>query len=270
MTQRPAALTLRNRLVSDLIQTPLFGLATIGFGSLSIASSIVDKQGSLQHKIARAWAKTTVRISLSRLTIVGAENLKKAPVAVYAANHTSYMDTPVLFAALPFQFRILAKQQLWKVPFIGWHLDRSGQIPVDISTQRSAVSSLGAGVRALKAGMPLVVFPEGGRTVTGHPQDFQSGAAFLAIRAQVPLVPMALVGVYGLLPIHTRQFHPRPLKLIVGEPIDTANYTTRQIDQLNNRLRDEVSRMYYENGGMPEPEMQPETSTVSSALEQNQ
>jgi 1-acyl-sn-glycerol-3-phosphate acyltransferase len=160
MTQRPVALPLGRRMVSDLIQTPLFGLATIGFGSLSIASSFLDKQGSLQHKIARAWAKTTVRISLSRLTIIGAENFKKAPVAVYASNHTSYMDTPVLFAALPFQFRILAKQQLWKVPFIGWHLDRSGQIPVDISTQRSAISSLGAGVRALKAGMPLVVFPE--------------------------------------------------------------------------------------------------------------
>ena len=118
--------------------------------------------------------------------------------------------------------------------------------------------------------MPLVVFPEGGRTETGHPQDFQSGAAYLAIRAQVPLVPMALVGVYGLLPIHTRQFHPRPLKLIVGEPISTLGYTTRQIDQLNNRLRDEVNRMYYENGGMPEPETQPEGSTISNALEQNQ
>jgi 1-acyl-sn-glycerol-3-phosphate acyltransferase len=270
MTERPSALSWRDRLVSDLIQTPLFGLATIGFGSLSIASSVADKQGSLQHKIARAWAKTTLHISLSPLEIVGAENLRKVPVAVYAANHTSYMDTPVLFAALPFQFRILAKQQLWKVPFIGWHLDRSGQIPVDVSTQRSAISSLGAGVRALKAGMPLVVFPEGGRTETGHPQDFQSGASFLAIRAQVPLVPMALVGVYGLLPIHTRQFHPRPLKLIVGEPIDTADYTTRQIDQLNKRLRSEVSRMYYENGGMPEPQPQPDTTTVSPSLEQNQ
>ena len=211
MTRRPSPLPLHTRLLSNVIQAPLFGLATIGFGSLSLATSFVDKHGRVQHKIARAWARTTMSTSLSRLTILGEENLHKAPVAVYAANHTSYMDTPVLFAALPFQFRILAKQQLWKIPFIGWHLDRSGQIAVDVSTQRSAVSSLGAAVRALKSGMPLVVFPEGGRTETGHPQAFQSGAAYLAIRAQVPLVPMALVGVYGLLPITPTSFTPGPL-----------------------------------------------------------
>jgi 1-acyl-sn-glycerol-3-phosphate acyltransferase len=67
----------------------------------------------------------------SSLTVRGAENLGKCPVAVYASNHTSYMDTPVMFASLPFQFRILAKKELWPIAFIGWYLDRSGQIPID-------------------------------------------------------------------------------------------------------------------------------------------
>ena len=219
MTERPDSLTLGNRLFSDLIQTPLFGLATIGFGSLSIASSIVDKRGRLQHKIARTWAKTTVRISRSPLTIVGAENLQKTPVAVYAANHTSYMDTPVLFAALPFQFRILGKATAlegslhWLAPRPVW-ADSGRYIHPAIRNLEPWRRRTSPESRDALGGLP-----EGGRTETGHPQDFQSGAAYLAIRAQVPLVPMALVGVYGLLPIHTRQFHPRPLKLIVGEPI---------------------------------------------------
>ena len=269
MIPRPSPLPRRYSMFSNVVQAPLFALATIGFGSLSIASSFLDREGRLQHKIARIWARTTIRLSLSPVTVIGAENLRRTPVAVYACNHTSYMDTPVLFSALPFQFRILAKQQLWKLPFIGWHLDRSGQIPVDTTTQRSSIASLSAGVRALKGGMPLVVFPEGGRTMTGHPQTFLSGAAYLALRAQVPLVPMALIDVYGLLPIHARQFHPRPLKLVVGEPIPTDGYTTRQIDVLNERLRQDVCRLYYEHGGMAYcPTAPPESiATESTPLE---
>jgi 1-acyl-sn-glycerol-3-phosphate acyltransferase len=104
---------------------------------------------------------------------------------------------------LPFQFRILAKKELWPIAFIGWYLDRSGQIPIDTRNPRATLSSLGVGVKALRSGMPLFVFPEGGRTPTGELQSFLSGAAYLAIRAQVPLVPIALSGVYDLLPMHT-------------------------------------------------------------------
>ena len=161
----------------------------------------------MQHRVSQLWARLCVLCSGCRLfTILGAENLGKFPVAVYACNHTSYMDTPVVFAALPFQFRILAKKNLWPIPFIGWYLARSGQIPVDTDNTHATLSSLGIGVKALRGGMPLFVFPEGGRTLSGELQHFHAGAAYLAIRAQVPLVSLALKGVYDLLPIHT--LHP--------------------------------------------------------------
>jgi 1-acyl-sn-glycerol-3-phosphate acyltransferase len=184
-----------------------------------------------------------VKISGARLRIEGAENLRKHSVAVYAANHTSYMDTPVIFSTLPFQFRILAKKELWTMPFIGWHLHRSGQIPVDSVSSNSTVSSLGAAVRALRAGMPLFVFPEGARTPDGTIQPFLAGAAFLAIRAQVPLVPIALGGVYDLLPMHTHHFYPGEITLAVGEPILTAGMTLRQVEELNARLREAIESL---------------------------
>ncbi len=84
---------------------------------------------------------------------------------MYACNHLSYYDTPALFAKLPFQFRILAKAPLWKIPFIGWYLERSGQVPIDQSSSRAGVASLVRGVATLKSGLPLVIFPEGGRAV---------------------------------------------------------------------------------------------------------
>jgi 1-acyl-sn-glycerol-3-phosphate acyltransferase len=153
------------------------------------------------------------------------------------------MDTPVVFSALPFQFRILAKKELWSLPFIGWYLNRSGQIPIDTENPRSTLSSLGAGVKALRAGMPLFVFPECSRTPNGDLQAFLAGAAFLAIRAQVPLVPIALSGVYDLLPIHTHHFYPGDLVLSAGEPIDTTGMTLRQADELTARARAEIARM---------------------------
>ena len=91
--------------------------------------------------------------------------------------------------------------------------------------------------------MPLFVFPEGARTPDGRLQAFLSGAAFLAIRAQVPLIPMALRGVYDLLPIHTHHFYPSGLTLSVGEPIETKGMTVRQTDELTARLRSAIEAM---------------------------
>jgi 1-acyl-sn-glycerol-3-phosphate acyltransferase len=239
----PEPLPRLHRWRSNLLQAPFVFLATGFFGTFALIASLFAKTGRTQHRIARVWARICVRLSRSPLTIVGAENLHKHPVAVYAANHTSYMDTPVVFSALPFQFRILAKKELWRLPFIGWYLNRSGQIPIDTENPRAALSSLNAGVKALRSGMPLFVFPEGSRTPNGDLQAFLSGAAFLAIRAQVPVIPVALRGVYDLLPIHTHHFYPGNLVMTVGAPIETTGMTIRQADELTSRIRSEIARM---------------------------
>jgi 1-acyl-sn-glycerol-3-phosphate acyltransferase len=243
MRRRPNPLPWIYRWRTNLIQTPSFALVTILCGSLSLLVSFADKSGKVQHRIAKVWARLCVWLSGSKLTVRGAENLRKCPVAVYASNHTSYMDTPVIFSALPFQFRILAKKELWPIFFIGWYLDRSGQIPIDTANPHASLSSLGVGVKALRAGMPLFVFPEGGRTATGELKPFLSGAAYLAIRAQVPLVPIALSGVYDLLPIHTHHFYPSQLTLSVGEPIPTTGMNMRQTEALTERLRAAVEAL---------------------------
>jgi 1-acyl-sn-glycerol-3-phosphate acyltransferase len=234
------------RYLTKLVCMPLMALATACFGSVSLLCGLWDRSGRQQHLVARAWAEVMLRCALSPVRIVGAEKLRNYPVAVYASNHLSYMDTPALFAKLPFQFRILAKQGLWKVPFVGWYLKRSGQVPVDLGSSRSAVSGLLRGVATLKTGIPLVLFPEGSRSPDGHMKAAHSGCAFMALRAGVPLVPLALIGTYELLPIHVYSLRPRPLMIIVGDPIPTDGLTTRDADALTVRLYDEISKMYYQ------------------------
>ncbi len=232
------------RWLTYLLLIPLMALATATFGCVSLVCSFWDRTGQQQHAVAKAWAGLMLTISMSPVTLLGQENLVEPETAVYAANHLSYMDTPVLFAKLPFQFRILAKGGLWKVPFIGWHLRRSGQVAVDQSSARSSIVSLNGGVAALKAGLPLVIFPEGGRSATGLTQTFLSGGAFMAIRAQVPLVPVTLIGTYELLPIHTYHLRPRPLLLVIGRAISTTGLTTRDADAVTQAAYEAITETY--------------------------
>jgi 1-acyl-sn-glycerol-3-phosphate acyltransferase len=235
------------RWLSYLLLVPLVGLATGFYGCISLVCGLWDKSGRQQHFIAHIWARTLLLISLSPVEIIGREKLHEHETAVYACNHLSYMDTPVLFAKLPFQFRILAKQSLWKTPFIGWYLNRSGQVPVDSKSPRSLIASLNRGVATLKQGLPLVLFPEGGRAATGQLQAMMSGCAYMAIKAQVPLIPLTLIGTYELLPIHVYALHPRPLKIVVGEPISTAGLTSRDADALTKRLYAAISATYMQH-----------------------
>jgi 1-acyl-sn-glycerol-3-phosphate acyltransferase len=232
------------RWLTYLLLLPLIGVATAGFGCISLLCGLWDKSGRQQHFIAHLWARTLLLLSLSSVKVIGAEKLHLHETAVYASNHLSYMDTPVLFSHLPFQFRILAKQSLWKVPFIGWYLNRSGQVPVDTESPRSLIASLNRGVATLKAGIPLVLFPEGGRAATGQLQTMMSGCAWMAIKAQMPLIPLTLVGTYELLPIHVYALHPRPLYIVIGDPISTAGLTTRDADALTKRLYQVISTTY--------------------------
>lgn len=263
MSGRPNPLPRFDRWRTNLIQLPLLTLMTAICGSFSLLVSFADRDGRMQHRVARFWARAVVWGTGCSIKVRGIENLRSQPVAVYASNHTSYMDTPVIFASLPFQFRILAKKELWPIAFIGWYLDRSGQIPIDTANPHATMSSLGVGVKALRTGTPLFVFPEGGRTETGALKPFLSGAAYLAIRAQVPLVPIALTGVYDLLPIHTRHLYPGELTVRVGEPIETKGMTARQTDELNSRLRSAIERLLEAEHGLVDDSVEEDAMPAS-------
>ena len=237
--RRPAYI----RWYTYLFVWPLLALATAFFGCIALVCGIWDRSGLLQHGCARMWARTLLRISLSPVEVAGLKNIPAA-TAVFCSNHLSYYDTPVLFAKLPFQFRILAKQGLWKLPFIGWYLNRSGQVPIDASSGRSTVAGLLRGAKTLQAGLPLMIFPEGGRAAAGTLTPFRSGAAFMAIKAQVPLVPVALIGTYEMLPMHCYHLTPRPLKIVIGGPIATIGYTTKDADALTERLFAAITDLY--------------------------
>lgn len=237
-----------------LVIGPLGAVVTIVLGTLAMIVSLFDGHGRVQHQLARVWGTTLLRLSLSPVEVVGPGTLNRSSAAVYAANHLSYMDTPLLYSKLPFQFRIVARSSLWKIPFIGWYLHRSGQIPVDSTSLRSGIASMNGGAKALKSGTPLVIFPEGGRSLAGKLQPFMNGPAYMAVKAGVPIVPLAIIGTHELLPMHGKYLRPSPLRLAVGEEIDTSNHTTRKLDDLTAKVFTAIQDLQERYAGAPKEE----------------
>ncbi len=159
---------------SILVLDWLIWLYTIVLGALSLISSLWDRDGNTQHGFARLWSRMILATAMSPVRVQGLERLPEG-AAIYAVTHGSALDIPVLYAHLPRQFRIMAKRELFRYPFMGWHLRRSGQIPVDTDGPGSPMSVRRA-IRTLQAGMPLLVFPEGGRSADGCIQPFLAGA----------------------------------------------------------------------------------------------
>ncbi|MBZ5681310.1 MAG: 1-acyl-sn-glycerol-3-phosphate acyltransferase [Acidobacteriia bacterium] len=237
-----------SRLRSYFILDPLIWVYTLVMGLLAIPGGWFDQDGRRLHWFSRTWSWLIMKTIFSPVKVIGLEKIDTSKPHVYAVNHASALDIPVLYVYLPFQFRIAFKKELLSYPVIGWQLRRSGQVCIDQQNPSHSISSIRAALKGLKAGLPLVIFPEGGRTPDGEIKPFLSGAFFLAIKAQVDIVPVALVGTYELLPMDTYHIKCRPLEMRVGEPISTTGLTLRDLEAVSGKVQEAIQDLYDRQG----------------------
>jgi 1-acyl-sn-glycerol-3-phosphate acyltransferase len=222
---------------------PLIILATVVMGSVSLVISLFDSTGRPQHGVARAWARMLLAIAGARVRVEGLHHIDPGAPYVIASNHLSYMDTPVVLAHIPLQFRFLAKEGLFGIPFVGHHLRRAGHIPVPRDDVRAAVKTLNdAGRIVRERGVSILVFPEGGRSPE-EMQPFKDGAAYIAIRAGVPIVPVVLIGTRAILPMHSVNVRPGPVTVRIGIPIPTANLKIHDRAELTAQVRAQIENL---------------------------
>ncbi|MGA7646149.1 MAG: lysophospholipid acyltransferase family protein, partial [Terriglobales bacterium] len=237
---------------SYFIFDPLIWAYTLILGTISLVSSLVDRNGRFQHKCARLWSWLIMKTILSPVKVTGMDDVATAapgrPISakprVYAVTHASALDIPILYVYLPFQFRIIFKSELLSYPFIGWHLKRSGQVCINQQNPAASIGSIKSALRSLRSGMPLVIFPEGGRTRDGQIQPFLPGAFFLAIKAQAEIVPIALIGTFDLLPMNTYHIKSQPLEMRVGEPIPTTGLTVADTEEVSARVKAAIEKLH--------------------------
>jgi len=231
-------------LFAHLVRAPLIILATALMGSISLVTAFWDTEGRQQLAVARVWARMLLWIAGARVTVIGAAKLDPKGSYVVCPNHVSYMDTPVLLAHVLVNFRFLAKQELFKIPFIGGHLRRAGNISVPLDEPRAALKVLSAAGKAMKErSLSMLVFPEGGRSENGELQTFKDGAAYLAIKGAVPVVPVAIIGIRDILPMHSSHIRPGRVTLRVGDPIPTEGLTSHHREQLTQQILDAIIAM---------------------------
>jgi 1-acyl-sn-glycerol-3-phosphate acyltransferase len=232
-----------SRLRSYFILAPLIWVYTIVLGTISLVCSLFDRNGTIQHKFARLWSWLVMKTILSPVKVMGMAGLDNSKPRVYAVTHASALDIPILYVYLPFQFRIVFKSELLAYPFVGWHLKRSGQVCINQQNPAASIGAVKSALRSLRNGMPLVIFPEGGRTPDGRLQPFLPGAFFLAIKAQADIVPVALVDTFALLPMNTYHIKCQRLEMRVGEPISTVGLTVRDTDSVTARVKSAIETL---------------------------
>ncbi|MBI2189699.1 MAG: 1-acyl-sn-glycerol-3-phosphate acyltransferase [Acidobacteria bacterium] len=199
---------------------PAISLYTIVLGTLSIASSLFEKRGYFAHGCARMWAKLILLTTGVRVDVQGLDRLT-ARTYVFVANHQSHYDTAILFAVLPYQLRIIAKQSLGRFPFLGWHLRRTGHLLVDRRRpDRTAIFDWAA--RLTSQQLSLIVYPEGTRSADGRVGRFKGGSFHIALEAGLPVVPLSVVGTRRIMQKGRLAARPGRVRLVVHEPIDTS------------------------------------------------
>lgn len=222
---------------------PMLAAITSVMGLLSLLSSLFDSKGELQHRIARAWGRMLMRVFLVDLRVLGSGNLQAEESYVFASNHFSLIDTPLMFGFMPQTFRILARDGLWKIPFIGWHLNRAGHLPVNRVNPRLAARNIAYAAEKVGGGRSILVFPEGGRRRGRSMRPFKTGAAHIAIQARVPIVPMAIAGTGSVLPPGSWHLRPGIVELRIGKPIPTDAEAGLTARALTDSLRHEISKL---------------------------
>lgn len=197
---------------------PAISVYTIVLGTISIVSSLFDRRGYRAHGCARLWSRLILKTTGVRVTVEGLERVTPGTTYIFVSNHQSIYDIPVIFASLPYQLRIIAKESLARFPVLGWHLRRGGHLFVDRKhPDRAGILQRW---RALVAdGLSLIIFAEGTRSWDGCVARFKAGSFLLAIEAGLPVVPIAVIGTRAVMPKGRLRTEPADVSLIVHDPI---------------------------------------------------
>jgi 1-acyl-sn-glycerol-3-phosphate acyltransferase len=169
------------------------------------------------------------------------------------SNHQSIYDIPVLFWSLPHQLRIMAKESLGRLPFLGWHLQRTGHMLVDRG-KPDRRKIFGWASRMVSDGLSLIVFPEGTRSQDGRVARFKRGSFLVAVEAGLPIVPLSVVGSRHVMLKGRLATYPGAIKLVVHEPIDTRSLGVRDLHALAERVRQIIAPDAESDAGMPPPD----------------
>jgi 1-acyl-sn-glycerol-3-phosphate acyltransferase len=231
--------------INALWRVPVIILMTGFLSTLSVIFSLFDGSGRLQHWCARRWSDFIFFVSRVTVEVEGLEKLQRNGTGqILMANHLSMFDHWAFLSYLPFQFRFAAKSSLFKIPFLGWHLKRSGNLPVYFENPRQTLKGYQKVAKKIRAGTSLVIYPEGERTFDGRIVRFKRGPFLLARTSEAPIIPVTIIGAHRRLKRGSAIIRPGKMELIFHDPIEFVEYKEFELDQMAARVQQIVASKY--------------------------
>jgi 1-acyl-sn-glycerol-3-phosphate acyltransferase len=219
-------------------------IATLVLGFFAFITYPFDRKGRVVHRYARLWGKVALSANRVQVKVEGMEQLKGEGPYIFMSNHQGSYDIFALLGYLPFQFKWLAKKELFSIPFFGWTMAAAGYISIDREGTRKTAEAINEAARKIREGMSLVIFPEGSRSPNGSIQPFKKGGFTLAIKSKVPIIPIAITGSREIMPKEKLTATSGEIKIRMDLPIETENYSLKDRESLMERVNQAISRNF--------------------------
>ena len=235
--------------IRSLITYVAVSLYVLLVGPPFLLIAILFNQVPLLYQVGRGGVRLGLFLSGVSLRIEGGEHIQRDRAAVYAVNHTSNVEPPILFEALHPIFprlRVLYKAELRKLPILVRAWDLAGFVPLERGNRDQSLPAIDRAAEALRDGASFLIFPEGTRSRTGALLPFKKGGFIMAIKGQAPIVPVAILGARDAMRKGSYVIQPVTVRVRFGPPIETAGLTVSERDQLSHRVRGKVEALLAE------------------------
>ena len=219
-------------------------MATLVLGFLALITYPFDRKGKVVHYYARLWGRVALLANRVKVRMEGMENVKGKGPYVFMSNHQGSYDIFALLGTLPFQFKWLAKKELFSIPFFGWTMAAAGYISIDREGTRETVGAMNRAAQKIHEGMSVVIFPEGSRSPDGSIQPFKKGGFTLAIKSKVPIIPIAITGSREIMPKDRLAASSGEIRIWMGSPIETQHYSLKERKMLMEMVNETISKNF--------------------------
>jgi 1-acyl-sn-glycerol-3-phosphate acyltransferase len=219
-------------------------LATLVLGFFALVTYPFDRRGRAVHRYARLWGQVALLANRVKVKVEGMDYLKGGGPYIFMSNHQGSYDIFALLGHLPFQFKWLAKKELFSIPFFGWTMAAAGYISIDREGTRETIEAMNKAAQKIRDGMSVVIFPEGSRSSDGSIQPFKKGGFTLAIKSKVPIVPIAITGSREIMPKDRLTATSGEIRIRIDHPIETKHYSLKDRKPLMEKVKETISKNF--------------------------
>jgi 1-acyl-sn-glycerol-3-phosphate acyltransferase len=227
---------------------PVLAISTTVCALMALIGGIFSHYGKYATVVLRTWARSLLWAAGIILEITGLENIEPDESYILIANHQSHMDIPVLTCGLPIPLRIIAKKELFRIPFLGWGMKAVGMLRIDRSNRKQSFETLKEAEEIIKAyRLSILAFPEGTRSDDGKIHPFKKGPFVLAINTGLPLLPVSVSGTRKIVPKGKISLRAGRVKVHIHPLVATKNLTLGDRNKLVEKVQSIIEKGFIEN-----------------------